>query len=71
MTNVVQLVPVEIGDDFRHDVQEVIDCIPDDLKTIVVLGETAEGDKWYASNANLGQILWLMEKIKHGIMSDD
>lgn len=71
MTNVVQLVPCEIGDDFRHDVQEVLDHIPDNLKTIVVLGETDDGGRWYAANANLGQVVWLMEKIKHEIIADD
>jgi hypothetical protein len=71
MDNVIKLVPDEIGDEFRHDVQEVIDGVPDNLKTIVILGETDDGDRWYASNANLGQMFWLMELIKHGIMSDD
>lgn len=68
---VIKLNPIEIGDDYRHDVGEVIECIPENLKTIVILGETEDGDRWYASNANHGRVLWLMEKIKIGILTDD
>ncbi len=69
MSNVVKFEPVEIGDGYRFDPDEILDAAKGLGFTILaVLGETADGEFWVSGTANVGETLVLLEKAKRRIV---
>jgi hypothetical protein len=69
MSNVVKLEPVEIGESFRFDPDQVLeDAKGQDFSCLAVLGQTADGEIWVTGNANAGEILVMMEMAKRKLV---
>lgn len=69
MTNVVKLEPVEIGEGFRFDPDEILDAAKGQaFTTLAVLGWLEDGTIWVSGNANAGEMLVLMEQAKHQLV---
>jgi hypothetical protein len=66
---VFKLEPVEIGDSFRFDPDEVLDYAKgQEFTSMVVLGQLPDGEIWITGNANAGEILVMMERAKHHLV---
>lgn len=62
---VLKFDPVLVGEGYRFDGNEILEGAKgQNLETITILGETADGKLWVSGNANVGQTLVLMEKAK-------
>ena len=69
MSNVVKLEPVEIGEGFRFDPDQILeDAKGQGFGCLAILGQTEDGCIWITGNANAGEILVLMERAKHQLV---
>lgn len=63
---------IKIGGITKLDIPiaSVVDGIPNDMKNIVVLGFKEDGSEYFASSVSDGaEVLWLLERAKHRLMS--
>ena len=68
-SNVVKLEPVEIGEGFRFDSDEILeDSKGQAFTTLAILGQLEDGSFWVSGNANAGETLVLMERAKHHLV---
>jgi hypothetical protein len=68
-SNVVKLEPVEVGESFRFDPDQVLeDAKGQDFSSLAVLGTTPDGEIWITGNANAGEILVMMEMAKRKLV---
>lgn len=69
MSNVVKLEPVEIGESFRFDPDQVLeDAKGQEFTCLAILGQLHDGEIWVSGNANAGEILVLMEQAKRKLV---
>lgn len=69
MSNVVKLEPVEVGEGYRFDPDEILEAAKGQgFRMIAVLGELEDGSFWVSGSANAGETLVLMERAKHRIV---
>lgn len=69
MSNVVKLEPVEVGDGYRFDPDQVLeDAKGQEFSCLAVLGTTPDGEIWITGNANAGEILVMMEMAKRKLV---
>lgn len=72
MAEIHKLQLVEIGEGVRLDEDEVIRAaLGQRLRSVVIIGETPEGDMWISSNANGGEAIIQMERAKRFIIFGD
>lgn len=65
MGSVVKFVPEEVGENYRFDPDKILESAKgQDLKTVCVIAEGAEGEIWVSGSANAGEALILMERAK-------
>jgi hypothetical protein len=69
MSNIVKLEPVEIGESFRFDPDQVLeDAKGEAFTSLAILGMTDDGEIWITGNANAGEILVMMEMAKRKLV---
>lgn len=69
MSNVVKFEPVEVGEGFRFDPDELLEAAKgQNFSRLAILGETEDGDIWISGSANAGETLVLMEMAKRRIV---
>lgn len=67
--NVVKLHPVEVGDGYRFDPDQILEeAKRRDFTSVVVIGELPDGELWVSSAVNAGEALVLIERAKHRIV---
>lgn len=67
--NVVKLHPVEVGDGYRFDPDQILEeAKRREFTSVVVLGELPDGELWVSSAVNAGEALVLIERAKHRIV---
>lgn len=72
MTNVVELEPQELGENFRFDPDKILDeAKGQGFETLVIMGQKPSGEVWVTGNANRGELLVLIEVAKHQIVFDE
>lgn len=72
MAEIVKLEPVSVGEGFRFDADEILEVAKGcDFKTLVIIGELADGSTWISGTANAGETLILMERAKHALIFGD
>lgn len=72
MTNVIKFKPVEVGEDFRFDPDEVLDAAKgQDFSTVCVIGNYSNGELWVSGSANAGETIMLLELAKHYLLFGD
>ncbi len=68
MSEVVKLQPVEVGEGFRFDPDDILEAAKGKgFTTIAVLGQLEDGSFWISGSANAGETLILMERAKRQI----
>ncbi len=68
---IIKFHPVEIGDGYRFDPDEVLESAKGQaFDLLVIIGVNAEGMQTYG-NANAGESLILMERAKHYVVFGD
>jgi len=69
MSNVVKLEPVEVGENFRFDPDEILEAAKGQgFQTVAILGQLEDGTIWVSGSANAGEVLVLMERAKRQIV---
>lgn len=69
MSNVVKFEPVEVGEGFRFDPDEILEAAKGrGFQTVAVLGQLEDGTFWVSGSANAGETLILMERAKQQIV---
>lgn len=69
MGEVHKFEPVEVGENFRFDADEILEeAKGHGFKKVAVLAENADGTIWVTGSANAGETLVLMELAKHQII---
>lgn len=69
MSNVVKLEPVEVGEGYRFDPDEILEAAKGQgFATLAILGQFEDGTFWVSGSANAGETLILMERAKHQIV---
>ncbi|RUU80014.1 hypothetical protein [Mesorhizobium sp. M7A.F.Ca.MR.362.00.0.0] len=69
MSNVVKLEPVEVGASFRFDPDQILEeAKGQEFTCLAVLAQTEDGEIWVTGNANVGEILVLMERAKQQLL---
>lgn len=54
------------------DPDEVLEACVGNMKTVLVIGWDNEGEEYFASSTpDGGDLLWLMERFKHGLINGD
>ena len=67
MSNVIRL-PCVTTLDLQPDV--VLDGAMSKLKTVVIMGYDHDGNEYFASSvADGGDVMWLMERVKHRLLT--
>ena len=65
MGDVLKFNPVEVGDGFRFDPDEILESAKGQPFTIVsIIAETEDGKIWVSGSANAGETLILLERAK-------
>lgn len=60
---------VSVGEGIRLDADQVLEAAKgQDLRSLVIIGETAGGDLWVSSIANAGESLIAIERAKRRIV---
>lgn len=68
-SNVIKFEPVEVGEAYRFDADEILECAKgQEFTSLAVLGQLEDGSYWITGNANAGEILMLMERAKHQLI---
>lgn len=69
MAEIHKLHPVEVGEDFRFEPDDILEQAKGQgLKTVAILAETADGDIWISGSANAGETLVLMERANRRVV---
>lgn len=69
MGEVHKFEPVEVGEGFRFDADEILEAAKGQgFMKVAVLAENADGTIWVSGSANAGETLVLMELAKHQII---
>lgn len=69
MTNVVKLEPVEVGENFRFNPDELLEAAKGQgFTNLVILGELPDGETWVSGMANAGESLVMIERAKRIIV---
>lgn len=69
MADIHKLHPIEVGEGFRFDPDEILEKAKGQgLKTVAILAETDDGDIWISGSANAGETLVLMELAKRRVV---
>ncbi|MFD2248934.1 hypothetical protein FHS82_001050 [Pseudochelatococcus lubricantis] len=69
MGEVHKFEPVEVGEGFRFDADEILeDAKGQGFTKIAILAERPDGTIWVTGSANAGETLVLMELAKHQII---
>lgn len=69
MGEVHKLVPVEVGEGFRFDHDELLDAAKGrDFGRLAIIGDLPDGTIWISGSANAGETLILLEKAKRMIV---
>lgn len=72
MSNVVKLEPVEVGEGFRFDPNDLLEAAKGQgFSTLAIIGQLDDGTYWVSGSANAGETLLLMERAKHQICFGD
>lgn len=70
--NVLRMVPDLIGEDVDLGVKNVLEeAVEFGLDTVVVIGETEDGEIYVAGSHNAGASLVLIERAKHKLVFGD
>jgi len=70
--NITKLTPLEIGERFRFDHDEILEeAKGQPFTTVCVLGQLEDGTIYVAGSANAGETVILLEKVKHRIVFGD
>lgn len=65
---VVKLQPVEVGDGYRLNPDEVLEAAKGQpFVTLAIIGMLEDGSLWVSGNANEGQVLILLKQAEHFI----
>lgn len=69
MGDVRKFEPVEVGDGFRFDPDEILEAAKGQgFTNLVVLGELPDGEVWVSGMANSGESLIMIERAKRQIV---
>jgi hypothetical protein len=69
MTNVEKFQPVEVGENYRFDPDELLEAAKGQSFTdLVILAEQPDGELWVSGMANAGETMILLERAKHQIV---
>jgi aspartate 1-decarboxylase len=72
MGEVFQFKPEFVGEGYRFDAAEILDAAKKrNLSTMVVMGQTEDGEIYVAGTANRGESLVLIERAKRIIVFGD
>lgn len=72
MAEVIKLHPVEVGDGYRFDPDEILEAAKDKgFTSLVIIGELEDGSSWLTGSANAGESLILIERAKYNIIFGD
>lgn len=64
--NVVKFQPVEVGENYRFEPDEIVKgALGQPFTKIAILGQLEDGTMWVSGNANAGETVILMERAKH------
>ncbi len=67
--NVVKLELVEVGEDFRFEINQILDGARDQpFTTISIIGQLEDGTMWVSGSVNAGEIMILLERAKQYIL---
>jgi hypothetical protein len=69
MSNIVEFKPVEVGEGFRFDPDELLEAAKGNITgRLAIIGEMEDGSIWVSGSANAGETLILMEMAKRRIV---
>jgi len=69
MTNIVELEPQELGENFRFDPDRILEeAKGQGFETLVIMGQKPDGEIWVSGNANRGEMLMLIEAAKYDVV---
>lgn len=72
MADILPFQPVEVGAQVRFNPDEVLDQAKgQSWHRMAIIGQTEDGNYWISGNANAGELLILIEQIKHAIVFGD
>jgi hypothetical protein len=71
MSKVVPFKPVEVGEGYRFDPNDLLEAAKDQgFTTLAIIGQLEDGSIWISGSANAGETLILMEKAKRQVIGD-
>lgn len=71
MAEVVRFEPVEVGEGYRFDADELLDAAKGQgFTTLAIIGQLEDGSIWISGSANAGETLILMEKAKRQVIGE-
>lgn len=71
MAEIVQFKPVEVGEGYRFDPNELLEAAKDQgFTTLAIIGQLENGSIWISGSANAGETLIPMEKAKRQVVGD-
>lgn len=69
MSNVEKFHPVEVGESYRFNPDELLEAAKGQgFTNLVILAEQTDGELWVSGMANAGESLILLERAKHQIV---
>jgi hypothetical protein len=69
MAEIVKLHPVEVGEGFRFEADDILEAAKGQpFVTLAVLGQLDDGTIWISGNANAGETLVMMERAKRVVV---
>jgi len=69
---IVKFEPVEIGEAYRFEPDTILDeAKGKPFAKMAVIGQLEDGTLWVTGNANAGETMILMERIKHSLIFPD
>lgn len=72
MSEVVKFQPVEVGEGFRFDPDQLLEAAKGQGFTrLAILGENPDGTLWVSGSANAGETIILIELAKHQVIHGD
>lgn len=71
MSDVVPFNPVEVGEGYRFDPNELLEAAKNQgFTTLAIIGQLEDGSIWISGSANAGETLILMEKAKRQVIGE-
>ena len=69
MSKVVKFEPVEVGEGYRFDPDELLEAAKGHgFTTLAIIGELSDGSSWISGTANAGETMIMMERAKHHLI---